>query len=177
MYEDEQTTRQTRPPDGAQGTTGVVVAPSRTRDPAPKDDTPDHPDFDTPEGQLYMRLWLATGWQAVAGALVTGLGMSRRELARGAGVTPPTVTKWLEATEADDVRAYEGLNRVRTVVLKLLDAGFQINELQFWLTTVDPVLNKNSDGEDLDVLTAIADGRVGDAVQAGLALATARAIC
>jgi hypothetical protein len=121
-----------------------------------------------PETALRDALYVTDSWHGVVRLLHDELGLSRAELARGAGVAPITVARWLEQGEDAEIRSPDRLSDLRYVVLTLLSHGAMSKKLlKFWLTAKDVVLGT-------DALTAIAHGRFEEVIEAGKALSSLR---
>jgi hypothetical protein len=122
---------------------------------------------ESPEYELLVELYYSDSWSQTVWLLHHHLGLSKTELARGAGVQPITISRWLEGT-SEDVRASEALGDLRYVVMALLRHGaMSLRLMRFWLSARDVILGT-------DPLTAVSQGRFEDVVEAGLALSSLR---
>jgi transcriptional regulator with XRE-family HTH domain len=128
----------------------------------------DAPELEQAEAALHLALYTADNWGRVVSLLEGELGLAKADLARAAGVTPMTISRWLEATEDADVRSPERLSDLRYVVLTLLMQGVMSTRfLRFWLAARDVVLKT-------DPLSAIAEGRFEEVIEAGRTVGTLR---
>jgi hypothetical protein len=125
---------------------------------------------ETPEQVLHRQLYTADNWSAVVRLLHDELGLGRPEIARAAGVSSVTVARWLENEGDSDVRSPERLDDLRFVVLALLQHGAMTKRLlRFWLAAKDVELRT-------DALTAIAEGRLEEVIEAGKAVSQLRRV-
>lgn len=122
----------------------------------------------TEEDRLYEALHEVDSWAVVVRLLHQELGLTKSELARGAGVVPETISRWLEEDREAEIRATRGLDELRYAVLALLrHGGMRKRLLRFWLTARNIDLGT-------DPLSAIADGRLEEVVTVGREFARGR---
>jgi transcriptional regulator with XRE-family HTH domain len=122
----------------------------------------------TPEQELVDNLEAADNWVTVVRLLNTSLGLSQADIARGARVSQVTVARWLDGNEQQEVRARARVDDLRYVVLWLLKTcRMRLRLAGFWLKA------KNIDLRT-DPLSAIAEGRYEEVVEAARAFAAGR---
>jgi hypothetical protein len=115
----------------------------------------------------YASLYYTESWVSVVKLLHSRIGLSQAEIARGAGVSQATVTRWLDREEAAPVRAYNRLDDLRYVVLVLLNLGMTPRLITFWLAAKEIHIGT-------DPLTAIAEGRFEEVIAVAKAFAQGR---
>jgi len=129
---------------------------------------PATPPITTPESDLYDELYMADNWISVVRVLHNKLGLTQAEIARGAGVSAITVSRWLDSPEDLELRAHGRLDDIRCVVLWLLKGcDMRLRLIRFWLTAKNPDLA-------VDPLSAIAAGRFEEVAATARAFSTGR---
>jgi hypothetical protein len=113
-------------------------------------------------------LQVTDNWISVVRLLHDQLGLSQAEIARGAGVSQMTVSRWLDSPEDADVRAWGRLDDLRYVTMFLVGyCSMRLRLARFWLSA------KNLD-LGTDPLSAIASGCYEQVVETARAFANGR---
>ena len=114
----------------------------------------------TAEGRLYSALSTVSSHREVVQLFREVLQLESTAIARGAGVDPSSVSRWL--SDDVDIRRPGRLGEVRAAIMALLKSRrMTVGTLRYWLTTSPDVLL----GEE--PLAALGHGRYEDVVDAG----------
>lgn len=155
--------REERADDGLSAALAVAVAERRESASLEQEG-----DEISPEDRLHRKLMAPVGWVHVARLLHDEVRLTQEEIARGAHVQPVTVARWLQRPDDAYIRATDGLDRLRALVMAMLvRPGMSIKLLRFWLGAIDAELGT-------DPLTALSERRFEQVVDSGVAVSDVR---